>query len=355
MKKIILCFLILFCLLPTQVMAKEIPVFNANGKKLPLSPSAYIENGVTMLPLRAVAEYLGAEVDWQSNGTISLIKNDCKIDLTAGQTDANITTSDKCRTLSLSEPPFYKDNTLFIPMRFIAEAFDMPVNYCVNYQDEFKLPIIILGESKYAENYSYENLVQNKTVNGLFQQMKSEMINAFYTPDEISTIYTNFINTVMGIYAEAYNLDNLSEPTLAYMDFFISDNVKQSNEWQQYLALAKHQGSELSAVPLKIAVTENKISGTFGFEMFNVLYFIPLLVDVEITRFNGALSEELPDCSWSYIEKDDNGYTWFVTRVNNPRAYINLQALRDNEPEMYERWTQRDNIFNWFNNQKGEH
>lgn len=131
--------------------------------------------------------------------------------------------------------------------------------------------------------------------------------------------------------------------------------MKQSNEWQQYLALANHQGSELSAVPLKISVTEDKISGTFGFEMFNVLYSIPLLVDVEITRFDGALGEEPPECYWSYIEKDANGYTWFVTKVSNPRAYINLQALRDNEPEMYERWTQRDNIFDWFNSQEGEY
>lgn len=89
--------------------------------------------------------------------------------------------------------------------------------------------------------------------------------------------------------------------------------------------------------------------------MFNVLYFIPLLVDVEITRFDGALGEEAPECYWSYIEKDANGYTRFVTKVSNPRAYINLQVLRNNEPEMYERWTQRDNIFDWFNSQEGKY
>ena len=354
MKKFIICFLMLFCLLPTQVLAQEIPVFNANGQKLPLTPSAYTENDVTMLPLRAIAEYLDAEVGWQANGTIYISKGDCQIALTVGQTNAAITSSNEQKTLSLSEPTLYKNNTLFVPMRFIAEAFDMPVNYCVNYQNDYKLPIIILGASKYADNYGYEDLIQNKNRNELFQQMQSEMTNTFYSPDEISTIYTYFVNTVMGIYAEAYNLNNLAESTLAYMDFFVSENIKQSNEWQQYLALANHQGSELSAVPLKISVTEDKISGSFGFEMFNVLYFIPLLVDVEITRFDGVLAEEAPECYWSYIEKDDNGHSWIVTQISNPRAYINLQALRDNEPEMYERWTQRDNIFNWFNSQEEE-
>lgn len=354
MKKLILYVLILFCLLPGQVMAKEIPVFNANGQKLPLAPSAYTENDVTMLPLRAVAEYLGATVRWQTNGTISIIKENCKINLTVGQASAAITTGDNWKALSLSEPPHYKDNTLFVPMRFTAEAFDMPVNYCVNYQDNLKLPIIILGESKYAENYSFENMPQDNTDNELFQQMKSEMANDFYTPDEINTIYDYFVSIVMGIYAEAYNLDSLTDETLTYVEFFISDDVKQSTEWRQYLALANHQGSELSALPLKITVTEDKISGTFGFEMFNVLHFIPLLVDVEITRFNGVLSEEMPNCYWSYIKKDDNIDNWFVTKVSNPRAYINLQALRDNEPEMYERWTQKDNIFNWFSSQEEE-
>lgn len=156
----------LFCLLPTQVLAQEIPVFNANGQKLPLSPSAYTENDVTMLPLRAVAEYLEAEVGWQSNGTISISKDDCLIALTVGSTNATITTGNKRETLSLSEPPLYKDNTLFVPMRFIAEAFDMPVNYCVNYQDDTNYPAIFLGESKYADNYNFERYYeQNKNTN----------------------------------------------------------------------------------------------------------------------------------------------------------------------------------------------
>lgn len=352
MKKFIICFLMLFCLLPTQVLAQEIPVFNANGQKLPLTPSAYTENDVTMLPLRAVAEYLEADVNWQANGTINISKEDCQIALTVGNKNATITTGNNQKTLSLSKPPLYKDNTLFVPMRFIAEAFDMPVNYCVNHQDNIKYPAVFLGESKYAEKYNFEELINKNEKIDFVNPLQQELFNnGIYDYNEINLIYSIFVRKVMGMYAETHNIPQsfgeLSQQINNYYALYISNKVLSSSEWQKYLALANHQCRELDITPLEISVKEDKISGTFGFELFSGFLFIPLLADVEITRCNDEVKTLIlynsfhsysPNNENATLETDSSGHMWRITDVSNVRSYINLQALRDNEPEIYEIW-----------------
>jgi len=354
MKKIVLTVFILFYLIPSQALAinAEIPVFNANGQKLPLNPSAYTENDTTMLPLRTVAEYLGAEVSWQPSDQIIITKNDCQIFLNVGQVNAIKKQGEKTETFSLSTAPLYKYDTLFVPLRFIAEALDTSVNYCINYQDDTKYPAIFLGESKYAENYSFERIYKKEINEQLVEEMRNEMLNSNnYSLCEQNNINSIFVSHIIGLYAEYYNLyqpfDEYEKQIYDHLAFYISDEVLTSSEWQHFLALAKHQKSEISATPLKITVDNNKISGTYCFELFDAIFILPLLAEVEITRCDDSLKEQLPTSPvqpHTYYstdadpETDSNGHIWRVTRINNVRAYINLQALYDNEPEMYERF-----------------
>lgn len=347
MKKLIWAVLIIFCLLPGQAWAEEIPVFNSAGQKLPLNPGACVENGSAMLPLRAVAEALGAEVVWQATGEVSISKGESRVDLNVGKTAATVTLGIRRESISLTVPPYYQEQTLFVPLRLVAEAFDVPVSYCVNYQDDTKYPAIFLGKSKYAETYAFEDLSQKNESDVLPSQKQQIIFNTdIYDNDEINLIYSVFVGDVLGLYAESVNqpqsFGELSQAINDYYAFYITDEVLSSPEWEQFLALAKHQRREIDIVPLQISVQEDKISGTFGFQLFSGFLFIPLLADVEITLCDDSLKAQVPSNPFSSdkggLVTDNSGHIWQVTKVGNPRSYINLQALRDNEPEIYASW-----------------
>ena len=100
MKKRILCIIIAAILIlpathmaesrsltsaETPVASSDIKVF-VNGQRLSLDQSPIIENDRTLVPLRAIFEALGAEVDWEpSSQTVTAKKNDITITLKIGK------------------------------------------------------------------------------------------------------------------------------------------------------------------------------------------------------------------------------------------------------------------------------
>lgn len=88
-------------------------------------------NDRTMLPIRFIAEALGAEVDW--NGTerkVTIIKDDIKIIITI--------TSDKAivneKTVILDSPAFIENDRTYLPLRFISENLGATVEWVENTQ-----------------------------------------------------------------------------------------------------------------------------------------------------------------------------------------------------------------------------
>ncbi len=100
------------------------------GNVLPI-----IENGRTLAPVRAVTEALGAEVDWNDETQeVAVIKDGIVIKMKIGSNIAYVNGEEKI----LDAAPEIRDDRTVVPMRFIAESFNLNVTW-----DENSLSIII--------------------------------------------------------------------------------------------------------------------------------------------------------------------------------------------------------------------
>lgn len=97
-----------------------------NGEYLSFEASPEITNGRTMVPLRFLAEKLGAQVIWFSGVNIILIKR-------AGHT-VRLSPGDKTaycdsQAYALDCAPYIKDGRTMVPLRFIADCLDCKVKW----------------------------------------------------------------------------------------------------------------------------------------------------------------------------------------------------------------------------------
>lgn len=204
---------------------------NFNGKQIQFDQPPIIQDGRTLVPLRAIFEEIGADVEWNSRGkTITAIKNNIEI----GHAPATIRGVNITIVLQIDSPIMYKnggkieldtsakiigDRTL-VPVRAVTEAFDCDVNweensktvditYNENIEKEWvsravdSLSRPILGV-KTAEPVYYDDDIQfevykytkdDKTYKSL-ENFKKNVIRLGYYLDESSTdsvlIYKGF-------------------------------------------------------------------------------------------------------------------------------------------------------------------
>ncbi|MFD0959294.1 copper amine oxidase N-terminal domain-containing protein [Paenibacillus chungangensis] len=96
------------------------------GQLAQLQTAPIVNNGTTLVPLRFIAEAVGAEVDWdgderkvtlQLNGQTIVLYIDSKTAIING------------RSITLLTEPIIQNGTTLVPVRFISENFDMTVEY----------------------------------------------------------------------------------------------------------------------------------------------------------------------------------------------------------------------------------
>ncbi|GAB6454632.1 stalk domain-containing protein [Bacillus cereus] len=93
-----------------------------------LSPP-YIKNGRTMVPIRMISEQLGMNVLWnQKDKTVTLKNGDTNVILTLDKGYASINS----KNVKIDAPPELKQNTTFVPLRFISENMGLNVTYTVS-------------------------------------------------------------------------------------------------------------------------------------------------------------------------------------------------------------------------------
>ncbi|NYB74753.1 hypothetical protein HZF24_11460 [Sedimentibacter hydroxybenzoicus DSM 7310] len=104
---------------------------HVNGKKIEIDPGkrteVVIKNGRTFLPIRALIENMGGEVEWdQWERKVSLYLNKHKIHLWIGNKTAKVDGVNKETDV---EPYISDSNRTMLPLRFIVENFDCEVDW----------------------------------------------------------------------------------------------------------------------------------------------------------------------------------------------------------------------------------
>ncbi|CAG7629258.1 hypothetical protein PAESOLCIP111_03085 [Paenibacillus solanacearum] len=141
-KKMILSLLSGLLLLPASVVysanpsmptdTKEITLqlnqslAEINGKTVPLQAAPILINDTTMVPLRFIGEVLGAEIAWENTTrTITVTYESSTIQLVVDESMAIV----KGQPKSLDQPVMMQNQTVLVPLRFIAENFNQHVTY----------------------------------------------------------------------------------------------------------------------------------------------------------------------------------------------------------------------------------
>jgi len=97
-----------------------------NGVPIQFDQSPIIENGRTLVPLRAIFEAMGATVDW--NGSTQIITVTMKSTTITMRIGNNIMTKNG-QNLTLDVPPEIVNDRTLVPVRAIAESFGAIVNW----------------------------------------------------------------------------------------------------------------------------------------------------------------------------------------------------------------------------------
>lgn len=100
-----------------------------DGVEIPIDDSgsvAYVENGRTMMPVRGIAEAIGAEVDYDGDSRIVTVENeDTMIAMRIGDNEMEV----NGQPVMLLTAPEIKEDRTMLPVRDVAEALDCEVEW----------------------------------------------------------------------------------------------------------------------------------------------------------------------------------------------------------------------------------
>ncbi len=102
-----------------------------NGESLPF-PDALpqIQNGRTLVPVRAIMERSGLNVGFNTETReVSGTKDGFSVNMTIDNINASVTEGDATKEIVLDEPARIMDDRTYVPVRFIAESMGLKVNW----------------------------------------------------------------------------------------------------------------------------------------------------------------------------------------------------------------------------------
>lgn len=117
-----LLFVLAIAVVPAQAAAPSIIL---NGQTLQTDTPPMIENGSTMVPMRAIFEALGARVAWDATTkTITVVKGDTTLELVIGG-DVKV----NGQKLDVDAQATILNGSTMVPLRFVSEAMGAKVDW----------------------------------------------------------------------------------------------------------------------------------------------------------------------------------------------------------------------------------
>ena len=142
-------------------------------------------NGRVMVPFRAIAEVLGAEVTYDA-GKITAKKNGQTLAFSLGGKQLTVTDSagKTVKTVQLDTAPYKKGGRTYVPVRFFAEAFGLTVQW-----DQDMQTAVLYDRAALVNDIDSKFTVLNKWIKA---QPSTENARTLRTVATISAAYTAF-------------------------------------------------------------------------------------------------------------------------------------------------------------------
>ncbi len=159
---------------------------SVDGKKLDTDVAPVICDGRTLVPMRAIFEALGADIEWDdAEKTVSATKNDTFIKLTAGKNEMTV----NGRIVQLDVPASIRYGRTMVPIRAVSEALGVDVEWysdiktvSVNSKESEKSVLYNLDheeiEVEKAFINDYLSIGFKESVDGLYTTLYSAMTKA---------------------------------------------------------------------------------------------------------------------------------------------------------------------------------
>ena len=101
-----------------------------DGRTIAFDVKPQIINGRTMVPMRAIFEELGADVEWLSDTkTVYGKRTDILISLQTDSSEMHVSNASGESVVKLDAPATIIDNRTLVPARAVAEGFDCSVEW----------------------------------------------------------------------------------------------------------------------------------------------------------------------------------------------------------------------------------
>ncbi|MCL1808999.1 MAG: stalk domain-containing protein, partial [Clostridiales bacterium] len=128
---------------PTAAAPADIRI-TIDGKPISLDLAPVIQNDRTLIPIRPVAEAIGADVDWdQTTKTATLVRAGVTVELTIGSTAAQV----DGESVPLDAAPMILNGRTLLPVRFVAETFSQDVKW-----DAQNRVVVIVEDMDFAKD-----------------------------------------------------------------------------------------------------------------------------------------------------------------------------------------------------------
>jgi len=255
------------------VFAEPIPVrVNVNGSELILDQPAVIVNDRTLVPIRAISEELGANVEWDDAAeTITVTRYDITVTIQIG---SNILIRNG-EQITLDVPAQIIGGRTLVPLRAIAESFGVEVDW-----DSSTSTALINGDDV-GVSFSEANINSAGLFDGRYELAGGD------------------IRTILGI--DDYTLGTVSSYDLGY-----EYNLVHYVQWQVIDTL----GQEIRLSHFGVTTLGN----VFGTQTGDAL-FVTMTSEITGGRPRGGPVEE---SRWLYI---DTGYAENIDSTSPSRWY----------------------------------
>ena len=148
-----------------------------------------VKKGRTMVPIRVISEYLGADVKW-SNGTTTITNYNVLLQLRVNQLNA----SKNGAPYVLNVKPYLKNGRIYVPLRVIAETFGAKVHYEKGTVHLYSAPLVIEGrqvkilekEYQYTFGGEIEHISGHAHLTALYNVLKGGTSASVAAPTEYS-------------------------------------------------------------------------------------------------------------------------------------------------------------------------